>query len=168
VHGHQPDAGVLRAGRLVGLRQQRQAIDEAAQRGVRLAQLMLAARRRPELGEVLEAIAGFLRLLLAQVLEVAGLLHHLLDDLRDGVAFDELLRAGDDVDERLERGVGARRHALVVEHVASLGPERTARGLLVEQAGGHERRRVCASGRRIGGVEARPSRPLPCRASAAR
>ena len=53
----------------------------------------------------------------------------------------------------LSDGVRARGQAPVVEHVPRLGPERAARGLLVEQAGGHERRRAVAGGRRIGGVE---------------
>ena len=82
---HQPDARVAGALLLVDVRQQRQPIDEAAERRLRLAALVLA-RGRHELREVLDAALGVLAALLAQVLQVAALVEHLADRDRHRLA----------------------------------------------------------------------------------
>ena len=99
-----------RAGLLVGLREQRQPIDEAAERRLRLARLVVA-RRRHELHQVLDPLVRFLAVLVAQVLQVAGLVEHLADRDRDRVLPRDVGEAGDQVAEHAQRRDRARRPA---------------------------------------------------------
>ena len=69
VHGHQPHAGVPAARLLVDFREQREPIDEAAERGFGIARLVVA-RRRDQFHQVLGALVGLFGVLLAQI--VAG------------------------------------------------------------------------------------------------
>ena len=81
VQGHQPDARIAIALLLVHIGQQRQAVDEAAQRRLRLAAFVLA-RRRDELREVLDARLRVFAAILAQIVQVSASIERLAD--RDG------------------------------------------------------------------------------------
>src|SRR5262249_43341980 len=69
VHRHHQDTRVLRALFFVDVGQERELIDETCQRRFGIPALVFA-RRRDELGEVLDAALGFLAALFAQVLQV--------------------------------------------------------------------------------------------------
>ena len=66
------------AGLLVGFRQQRQLIDEAAKRRLGVPGLVLLGRRH-QLHQVLDAASRLFAAILAQVVQVAGLVEHLAD-----------------------------------------------------------------------------------------
>ena len=80
------------------------------------------------------------RLLLAQVLEVAGLLHHLLDARRRCRPSTSGCAPTIDLDERLSAAC-ARASAPVRRARAGPWPRASRRRPPVEQAGGHQRRR---------------------------
>ena len=69
VKRHQPDARVLRSLLFIGVREQRQPVDESVQRRLRLAAFVLSSRG-DELGQVLDAPFGVFAPLVAQVLQV--------------------------------------------------------------------------------------------------
>ena len=99
VQRHHPDAGVARALLLVDVGEQRQAIDEAAERRLRLAALVLA-RGRHQLGEVLDAAFGLLAALVAQILQVAALIEHLADRDRHRFLPRDSVSADDQIAKR--------------------------------------------------------------------
>ena len=84
VQRHHQHQRVLRAGLLVGVRQQRQLIDETGERRLGRARLVLA-RGRHQLGQVFDPALGFLAVLVAQVLQVARPVQHLADTDGHGV-----------------------------------------------------------------------------------
>ena len=88
------------AGLLVGLGQQRQPIDEAAERRLGFARLVLA-RGRDELHQVLDPLVGLFAVLVAQILQVAGLIEHLADRDRDRFPARDFREAGDQIAEAL-------------------------------------------------------------------
>ena len=81
---HQQHARVATPLLFVDVRKQRQAIDEATQRGFRLARLVFL-RRRDQLHQVLNAAFGLLAALLAKVTKVAGLVEDFAEHDRNRV-----------------------------------------------------------------------------------
>ena len=84
VHCHQPDARFTRSRFLVHLRQERQAIDEATERRFGVVRLVVS-RGGHQLHQVLDALVGFLGVLLAEIVQVARLIEHLPNRDRNGV-----------------------------------------------------------------------------------
>jgi hypothetical protein len=115
-----------RAFLFVHVRQQRQPIDEAEERRLRLAALVLA-RGRDELGEVLDAALGVLASLVAQVLQVAALVEHLADGDRDRFGPRHVGELHDQIAKGGQRGGGAIRERTILEPAHDSRPERVRR-----------------------------------------
>ncbi len=85
VDRHQPDSRVTRPGRLIGFREQRQAVDEARQRRFGLPRLVFAGRR-DQFREIVDTALGLFAVFLPQIAQVAGLIEHLAHRNRDSLA----------------------------------------------------------------------------------
>jgi hypothetical protein len=140
VHRHQPHLRLRRALLLVRFGQERQAIDEPAERGAVLTLLVLA-RGRHQLLQVLQALARLLGSLVTQVLEVAAAIQHLFDGARDRLLRDRGRERDHQIVEGLERAVRTRRQPPLGEHELRSRPQRATRVRFIE-TGGHQRRRV--------------------------
>ena len=80
---HHQHVAVLRARLFVGVRQQRELIDEARERRLAAAALVFA-RGRDELHQVFDAPLGLFAVLVAQVLQIAAPVEHLAEQQRHG------------------------------------------------------------------------------------
>ncbi len=96
VEGHEPDTRILGPFRLVGIREKRETIDEAAEGRLGLATLVLA-RGRHELGEVFDPRLGLLTAFVVKVLQVAALVECLCDGDGDRLAPRNLRQVDDEV-----------------------------------------------------------------------
>ena len=81
---HEPDTRIACALFLIDVREERQAIDEAAKRRLLLAALVLA-RGRHELRKVLDPSFSVFVALVAQILQIAALIEHFADRDRHGL-----------------------------------------------------------------------------------
>ncbi len=145
VQRHHQDARVARAGFLVHVGEQRQLIDEAGKRRLRVARLVLA-RGRDQLREVLDPAFSLLAPLLAQVLQVAALVQDFSKRDREGLARRHLRQRQDQVAERRQRLRGARRQQAPVDGVHEPRPQGIAGGDGLEPG---QERRALAIGRHI-------------------
>jgi len=122
MHRHQPDPGVLGARLLVHLGEQRQPIDEAAERRLRVPRLVVA-RRGDEFHQVLGPLVGLFGVLVPQILKVAGSIEHLADGDRDRVGPRVVGQAHDEIAEGPQRGDGTVAQPRLVDGVDQPPPE---------------------------------------------
>ena len=147
VHRHHPDLGFARARLLVRLGQQRQPVDEPAERRLLLARLVFAGRR-DELHQVLDPLVRLFAVLVAKRLEVSRPIEHLAHRDRHGVLPRDVSQPRDQIAEHAQRRCRAGGELAVIDRIDQLRPERARRADLLEP-GRQKRRRIGEHGVRV-------------------